>query len=68
MHAASVRAGIPFELRQVLLTDFEELRVSHCPFANLPARGEGRWGEGLTVAKMALYRWLVHPSSCASSF
>ena len=27
-------------------------------FANLPERTEGRWGEGLTAAKMAVCRWL----------
>jgi hypothetical protein len=29
-----------------------------CPFVNLPDRGGGRWGEGLTVEKMPLCRWL----------
>ena len=58
MYAASVRAGIPAQYRGVLLTHLDELRIRGCPFANLPDRGEGRWGEGLTVAKMALCRWL----------
>ena len=58
MYAASVRAGFFPEFRRVLLTHFEELQVARCPFANLPDRGEGRWGEGLTAAKMALCRWL----------
>jgi ATP-dependent DNA ligase len=54
--AASVRAGIPAEFSRVLLQHFEELRTPRCPFANLPDRGEGRWGEGLTAA--SLCRWL----------
>ena len=58
MYAASVRAGIPAQYRGVLLAHFDALRIQHCPFSNLPDRGEGRWGEGLTVAKMALCRWL----------
>jgi ATP-dependent DNA ligase len=58
MYAASVRAGIPLELRRVLLPHFEELRIPRCPFANLPDRAEGRWGDGLTAAKMAMCRWL----------
>ena len=58
MYAASVRAGIPTQYRGVLLAHFDALRIQHCPFSNLPDRGEGRWGEGLTVAKMALCRWL----------
>jgi ATP-dependent DNA ligase len=58
MYAASVRAGFSPEFRRVLLPHFEELQVTRCPFANLPDRGEGRWGEGLTVAKMVICRWL----------
>jgi DNA ligase D-like protein (predicted ligase) len=60
LYASGVRAGIPTEFRRVLPPHLEELRISRCPFANLPARGEGRWGEGLTAAKMAACRWL-HP-------
>ena len=60
MYAASVRAGIPSEFRRALLTHFEELRIPRCPFVNLPDRTEGRWGEGLTAAKMAVCYWL-HP-------
>ena len=29
-----------------------------CPFANLPEAKGGRWGQGLTKAKMADYRWV----------
>ena len=29
-----------------------------CPFANLPETKGGRWGTGLTAAKMAGCRWL----------
>jgi bifunctional non-homologous end joining protein LigD len=57
-YAASVRAGIPAQYRRVLLAHFDAMRIQRCPFANLPDRGEGRWGEGLTAAKMALCRWL----------
>ena len=60
MYAASVRAGIPTELRRVLVAHLEGLRISRCPFANLPQITEGRWGEGLTAAKMAVCFW-VHP-------
>jgi bifunctional non-homologous end joining protein LigD len=60
MYAGSVRAGIPSKLRPVFVFHFEKLRITRCPFANLPDRTEGRWGEGLTVARMAACRWL-HP-------
>ena len=60
MYDASVRAGIPSEFRRVLVHHLEGLRISQCPFANLPERNEGRWGDGLTAAKMAVCCWL-HP-------
>jgi ATP-dependent DNA ligase len=34
-----------------------ELESGVCPFANLPERTAGRWGQGLTKAKMADCRW-----------
>jgi DNA ligase D-like protein (predicted ligase) len=58
LYAASVRAGIPSEFRRVLPPHLEGLQISRCPFVNLPDRGEGRWGEGLTAAKMRECRWL----------
>jgi bifunctional non-homologous end joining protein LigD len=58
IYAGSIRAGIAPEYRRARLPHFEELRKQRCPFANVPDRGEGRWGEGLTAAKMAMCRWL----------
>ena len=46
------------EMRRVLLPHFAELQIARCPFVNLPDRGEGRWGEGLTAAKVVACRWL----------
>jgi ATP-dependent DNA ligase len=34
------------------------LEIEECPFANLPEKKAGRWGVGLTAAKMAECRWL----------
>jgi ATP-dependent DNA ligase len=58
MYAGRIRAGLPAEFRRVLLPYFEELQTVRCPFRNLPEFTEGRWGEGLTAAKMPLCRWL----------
>lgn len=58
MYAGRIGAGLPAEFRRVLLPYFEELQIARCPFSNLPDRTEGRWGESLTVAKMAVCRWL----------
>ncbi len=37
----------------------ENLESPECPFANLPEARAGRWGEGLTAAKMKDCRWLM---------
>ena len=37
---------------------FRGLESKECPFANLPESKSGRWGAGLTKAKMADCRWL----------
>jgi bifunctional non-homologous end joining protein LigD len=34
------------------------LEIEQCPFANLPEAKSGRWGAGLTAAKMKDCRWL----------
>jgi bifunctional non-homologous end joining protein LigD len=58
MYAACLRAGMSSDFRRALLPHFDSLRIRRCPFANLPDRGEGRWGERLTAAKMDICRWL----------
>jgi ATP-dependent DNA ligase len=54
---ASVRAGLPSKFRRLLPPHLENFQIDRCPFANLPDRGEGLWGEGLTAAKMSACRW-----------
>ena len=34
------------------------LEITGCPFANLPEKKAGRWGAGLTAAKMVECRWV----------
>jgi bifunctional non-homologous end joining protein LigD len=36
----------------------QSLRTDVCPFVNLPEARSGRWGQGLTKAKMAECHWL----------
>jgi len=43
---------------QELFKELKPLEISACPFANLPEKKAGRWGAGLTSAKMAGCRWL----------
>ncbi len=38
---------------------FRPLETPECPFSNLPESRSGRWGAGLTAAKMKDCRWLL---------
>ncbi len=57
-HAARIRSGFVPALRQTVFAQFRCLEVKKCPFVNLPERGKGRWGEGLTADDMEHCRWL----------
>jgi bifunctional non-homologous end joining protein LigD len=58
IYVARTRNGFTPAARQQLFKKFASLDVPECPFANLPEARGGRWGEGLTRAKMAECRWL----------
>ena len=57
-YAARIRSGFVPALRQRVFTQFHGLEIAKCPFVNLPERGNGRWGEGLTAEDMLHCRWL----------
>jgi ATP-dependent DNA ligase len=58
MYAARTRSGFTPAVREQLHQRFRALETPECPFANLPEARAGRWGEGLTAAKMKNCRWL----------
>jgi DNA ligase D-like protein (predicted ligase) len=58
MYAARTRNGFTPLMREQLFRRFRGLEIETCPFANLPEEKSGRWGQGLTKAKMAQCRWL----------
>lgn len=58
IYASRTRNGFTPAIRQRLYKLFKPIEVPTCPFANLPEAKSGRWGEGLTKAKMADCRWL----------
>ena len=58
MYAARTRNGFTPAMRAQLSRKFRGLEIPDCPFVNLPEERSGRWGQGLTKAKMALCRWL----------
>ena len=64
IYVARVRNGfVPASRRQVF-TRLKPLLIPKCPFANLPERHKGRWGEGLTAADMEKCLW-VRPETVA---
>jgi DNA ligase D-like protein (predicted ligase) len=58
MYAGRTRSGFTPRLREDLMKRFRQLEIQACPFANLPEAKSGRWGAGLTAAKMDACRWL----------
>lgn len=58
LYVARTRSGFTPAARQQLFKRFRGLETAECPFSNLPEERSGRWGQGLTKAKMADCRWL----------
>ena len=59
MYAARVRNGFTPATRVKLFETIDGYEVKKCPFANLPELKAGRWGVGLTAAKMKECHWLL---------
>ncbi len=53
-HPKRIHAGRP----GAAIQEFRGLEIRDCPFVNLPEAKSGRWGAGLTAAKMNDCRWL----------
>jgi ATP-dependent DNA ligase len=58
IYASRTRNGFTPASRMELFKKMKPLEIEDCPFANLPEKKAGRWGAGLTAAKMAECRWL----------
>jgi ATP-dependent DNA ligase len=58
IYAARTRNGFTPVTRAQLFKKFKGLEIHDIPFANLPEARSGRWGQGLTKAKMAECVWL----------
>ena len=58
IYVARTRNGFTPASRRDLFAKMRKLESATCPFANLPEPKGGRWGQGLTAAKMAECRWL----------
>lgn len=62
--AGSVRAGFNPAMRREVHDQIKHLEIAECPFANLPDKRAGAWGQGITAEKMKECRWLK-PSTIA---
>ena len=58
IYAARTRNGFTPASRAELFRKIKPLAIRECPFGNLPEKKAGRWGAGLTAAKMLECRWL----------
>jgi bifunctional non-homologous end joining protein LigD len=58
IYVARTRSGFTPATRAQLFRKFKGLETNECPFVNLPEEKSGRWGQGLTKAKMAQCQWL----------
>src|SRR5688572_18850890 len=58
LYVARTRNGFTPAARAALFKKFARLEIKECPFANLPEPRGGRWGQGLTAAKMKECVWL----------
>jgi bifunctional non-homologous end joining protein LigD len=58
IYVARTRNGFTPVSRAQLFKKFKGLETRECPYVNLPEARSGRWGQGLTKAKMAECVWL----------
>jgi DNA ligase D-like protein (predicted ligase) len=58
MFAGRVRAGFVPATRREVFAKLKALKIATCPFANLPEKEPGRWGQGLTAEKMKSCTWV----------
>jgi DNA ligase D-like protein (predicted ligase) len=57
-YAARVRAGFVPATRRTVFEVINHLKTAKCPFANLPEKEPGRWGQGFTAEKMDEAVWI----------
>lgn len=58
IYVGRTRNGFTPSMREDLFRRLGGLQTDTCPFVNLPEQKIGRWGVGLTAAKMKGCKWL----------
>jgi bifunctional non-homologous end joining protein LigD len=68
LFAAKVGTGFDQKLLTSLHDKFKNLVRPDCPFANLPEKISGRWGQGLSASEMRRCTWLEPNLVCQVRF
>ncbi|MGZ5544203.1 MAG: non-homologous end-joining DNA ligase [Limisphaerales bacterium] len=58
MFASKVGSGFDRRVLESLYKQFQKLKQPGCPFANLPEKRPGRWGQGITASQMKRCTWV----------
>ena len=66
--AGKVGTGFNERLLESLFRRFQGLRISGCPFTDLPSKSAGRWNQGITPAQMKRCTWLRPEVVCQVKF
>ena len=66
--AGKVGTGFNEASLERLHKQFGRLGVSRCPFHNLPEKKAGRYGQGITAAKMKACHWVKPSLVCQVKF
>jgi bifunctional non-homologous end joining protein LigD len=59
-----VGTGFNAALLRSLHAAFKKIARDQCPFANLPEKRQGRWGQGVTRAEMKRCHWIAPTMVC----
>ena len=66
--ASKVGTGYSAKVLSAVHERMEPLRTAKCPFANLPTKRSGRWGQGITRSEMGKCTWLKPRLVCQVRF
>jgi len=62
--AGKVGTGFDAKLLRMLHAQFKKIAADECPFADLPEKRAGRWGQGVTRAEMKRCHWVAPSMVC----
>jgi bifunctional non-homologous end joining protein LigD len=68
LFCARVGTGFPHKLLASLHAQMQKLRITKCPFANLPVPRHSRWGGGVTASDMKKCAWIEPKLVCEVEF